>query len=88
MRSVRLSPELDARIKTAAKRARSPVSAFIRDAIERHCDLVLAESLAERLGDDIGRIASGAKARRFRNHKEEFTHVMARKNSRTHRKAG
>jgi predicted DNA-binding protein len=59
MKSVRLTPELEARLERAAKASSTSQSEFIRRAVERQCDEVLGCTLAERLKDVIGIIDGG-----------------------------
>jgi len=57
MRSVRLSPELEKRLKQAAEAAGEPVSAFIRKAVEERCEATLSKlSTAELLKEFIGSV--------------------------------
>lgn len=65
MKSVRLPAGLEARLERAARATAMSQSEFIRDAVSRRCDDVLAGSLAERLAPVIGIIhSSGGRAAR------------------------
>ena len=58
-RSFRIDPELERRLCKVAEREGVPVSAVVREAIERHCDSVLGKpSLLEEMADYIG-VAEG-----------------------------
>jgi predicted DNA-binding protein len=59
MKSVRLEARLQARLERAARALATTQSEFIRDAVERRCDEVLGESLAERLAPVIGIVQGG-----------------------------
>jgi len=54
MKSVRLDPELEAKLERAARAVATSQSEFIRDALSRRCDEVLGGSLAEQLAPFIG----------------------------------
>ena len=58
MKSVRLEPKLQSRLERAARALSTTQSKFIRDALERRCDEVLGESLAERLAPVVGIVKS------------------------------
>jgi len=65
MKSVRLDPNLQAKLERAARAAAQSQSEFIREALARRCDEILGGSLAERLVPVIGIIQSeGGRARR------------------------
>lgn len=53
-RSVRIGPDLEKRLSEVAKREGVPVSAVVREAIEKHCDAVLGTGTRERLSYVIG----------------------------------
>jgi hypothetical protein len=53
-RSFRIDPELERRLCRVAEREGVPVSAVVREAIEKHCDAVLGTSLLEEMADIIG----------------------------------
>jgi len=59
MRSVRLEPELEARLKEAARITGEPISDIVRAAIWERCDRLLEGRLDARLADVIGSAASG-----------------------------
>ena len=59
MTSVRLDPELEARLNEAARITGEPVSKIIRSAIEERCNLLLGQRLDHRLADVVGSVASG-----------------------------
>lgn len=54
MKSVRLSPELEAKLRQAAQLTDMSEAAFIRAAIEEKCDAILSDRLDIRLADIIG----------------------------------
>lgn len=63
MKSVRLDPELEAKLARAAQATEMSQSQFIRDAVARRCEDVLGASLAERLAGVVGIIeSSGGRA--------------------------
>lgn len=62
MKSVRLDPNLEGRLKAAAEASGEPESALIRRAIERECNEILNRRLDLRLRDFIG-IADGGGGR-------------------------
>lgn len=65
MRSLRLDPELDERVRRAAATEGVSVSAFLRDAAAERADRTLAETPADRLADVIGAVhGGGGQARR------------------------
>lgn len=55
-RSFRIDPVLEKRLCEVAKREGVPVSAVVREAIEKHCDAVLGTSLLDLMADYIGAI--------------------------------
>jgi hypothetical protein len=59
MRSVRLDPELDERVRRAAAAEGATVSEFLRAAAAERCDRTLATNAAEQLGDVIGVVNGG-----------------------------
>lgn len=64
-KSFRLGSELEKRLEQAAKTMGVPVSAFIRQAVEQKCDVVLGHTLRADLADVIGAVQSqGGRARR------------------------
>lgn len=65
MRSVRLTPELDERVRDAAAQEGASVSEFLRRAAAERADHVLADRPSERLEDLIGVVRSkGGRATR------------------------
>lgn len=67
MRSVRLDPDLDDRVRRAAEAENSTVSEFVRAALAERADQVLAEHdpAAAELADVIGVVhGGGGRARR------------------------
>jgi predicted DNA-binding protein len=58
MASVRLGPELEARLRAAARITGKPMSAIIRTAVEEHCNALLQDRLDYLLADVIGIIHS------------------------------
>ncbi len=80
MKSVRLDPDLEAKLAFAARAASMTQSEFIRDAVARRCDEVLSGSLAERLAPVVGIIqSSGGRASATG---KSFRRVLARGRSR------
>ena len=53
-RSFRIDPVLEKRLCEVAEREGVPVSAVVREAIEKHCDAVLGTDTVERLSYFIG----------------------------------
>lgn len=53
-RSFRLDPVLERRLCEVAEREGVPVSAVVREAIEKYCDAVLGRSLLDEMADFIG----------------------------------
>jgi hypothetical protein len=65
MRSVRLDPDLDERVRRAAEVEGSTVSEFIRNAITERTERTLSSRLSDRLVDVIGAVhTDGGRARR------------------------
>ena len=65
MISVRLDPNLQAKLERAARAAAMSHSEFIRDALARRCEELLGNSLAGRLAPVIGIVkSSGGRAGR------------------------
>jgi hypothetical protein len=84
MKSVRLDPELEARLERAARASATSQSEFIRDAVARRCDEVLGGTLAERLAGAIGIVcSSGGRADRSgKAFREAIAHeALARRQS-------
>ncbi|HEX8917114.1 MAG TPA: CopG family transcriptional regulator [Chloroflexota bacterium] len=77
MRSVRLDPELEARLASAARAEDITESEFIREALRRRCDAVLADNLAREL-EDLGVVGAaslgGASAR---DSGRRFTEILS-----------
>ncbi len=65
MRSLRLEPELDEKVRRAAAQRGETVSEFIRNAAEARADETLGDSPRDRLADVIGTVhGGGGRARR------------------------
>ncbi len=65
MKSVRLDPDTEARLREAARLARVPESQIIRDGIVQRCEALLADRLDHQLAGLIGTLsAGGGRARR------------------------
>jgi hypothetical protein len=63
MRSVRLEPSLDERVRRAAAAEGSTVSDFLRRAAAERADRTLAHRNSDRLADVIGSVRGGGVAR-------------------------
>jgi hypothetical protein len=63
MRSLRLEPDLDERVRRAASAEGSTVSEFLRQAAAERADRTLAERNSERLADVIGVVRGGGGGR-------------------------
>ena len=64
-KTVRLDPDLEARLERASRAVDETHSEFIRQAVSRRCEEVLGPSLAERLRPVIGVFeSSGGRAAR------------------------
>jgi hypothetical protein len=59
MRSLRLEPELDDRVRRAAAVEGSSVSEFLRSAADERAQRTLAQRTSDRLADVLGSINSG-----------------------------
>lgn len=59
MRSLRLDPELDDKVRRAAAVEESSVSEFLRQAAEERADRVLGARPSEQLNDVVGAIHGG-----------------------------
>ena len=59
MRSLRLEPELDERVRRAASAEGSTVSEFLRQAAAERADRTLAQRNSDRLADVIGVVHGG-----------------------------
>jgi hypothetical protein len=63
VKSIRVSGDLEAKLRRAARALAMTQSEFVRDALARRCDEVLGGSLAERLLPAIGIVkSSGGRA--------------------------
>lgn len=77
MKSVRLGSGLEGKLERAARAAAMSQSEFIRDALARRCDEVLAGSLGQRLAPVVGIIhSSGGRASRTGT---AFRQILARR---------
>jgi len=63
MRSVRLEPSLDQRVRRAAAAEGSTVSDFLRSAAAERADRTLANRNSDRLADVIGSVHGGGAGR-------------------------
>lgn len=69
MKSVRIDPETEQQLETAARARGISESEFIRQAVRKEAQIVLGETLEARLGDVIGAIRSkGGRAREAHAH--------------------
>lgn len=74
VKSVRIDPELEARLRLAANILGVQESALIRNAIEEQCRRILQERLDGRLADVVGIVqTSGGRAR---NSGERFRELL------------
>jgi hypothetical protein len=80
VKSVRLDPQLEARLERAARAVAVSESEFIRDALARRCAEVLGGSLAERLAPVLG-IVNSAGGRAGRTG-AAFRQLLARRRAR------
>jgi predicted DNA-binding protein len=80
-RSFRIDLILERRLCEVAEREGVPVSAVVREAIERHCDAVLGTSLLEEMADYIG-VAEGDGSDYSRRTGEAFTDLLMEKQQR------
>lgn len=77
MKSVRLDPDLGAKIERAARALATSQSEFIRAALARRCEEVLGVSLAERMHSMVGIVrSSGGRAK---SSGRAFRKVLAKK---------
>jgi len=81
MKSVRLDPALQARLRQAAQLARVSESEFIRAAIAERSDATLADSLEARLDGLVGTVRS--KGGRARQAHERYRELLRRGAART-----
>jgi predicted DNA-binding protein len=85
-RSFRIDPVLERRLCEVAEREGVPVSAVVREAIERHCDAVLGTSLLEEMADFIG-VGEGDGSDYSSRTGEAFTDLLIEKQERRRRAA-
>jgi predicted DNA-binding protein len=85
-RSFRIDPVLERRLREVAEREGVPVSAVVREAIERHCDAVLGTSLLEEMAEVIG-IAEGDGSDYSSRTGEAFTDLLLEKQARRRKAA-
>lgn len=81
MKSVRLDPNLQARLKAAARTAGVSESEFIRAAIDERSDATLADGLEGRLTGLVGTINS--KGGRARGAHQRYRELLKRRSART-----
>ena len=77
-RSFRIDPLLERRLCAVAEREGVPVSAVVREAIEKHCDAVLGTSLLDLMADYIG-IGEGTGENLSSRTGEAFTDLLVEK---------
>lgn len=80
MRSLRLEPELDERVRRAASAEGSTVSAFLRQAAAERANRTLATRNSDRLADVIGVVHGGGG--RARDTGAAFGELLAERRSR------
>lgn len=80
MRSLRLDPELDEKVRRAAAVKEESVSKFIRQAAEERADKVLRDRSSDRFADVAGVIRGGGG--RARRSGKAFTEQLAAKTRR------
>ena len=80
-RSFRIDPVLERRLCQVAEREGVPVSAVVREAIEKHCDAVLGTSLLDLMADYIG-IGEGSGEDLSSRTGEAFTDLLVEKHRR------
>ncbi len=81
MRSLRLEPELDDRVRRAASAEGSTVSEFLRQAAAERADRTLAARNSDQLADVIGSVRGGG-AGRARDTGAAFGELLAERRSR------
>lgn len=86
MKSVRLNPRMEARLREAARLARVSESRIIRDAVAERTDAILANRLDYQMADLIGSIA-GARTTADRAH-EAFGELLEKELRQKGRKPG
>lgn len=79
MRSIRLDPELDRKVRKAAAARGESVSAFIRNAAAKEAEQTLAERGSERVRDVAGAVRGGGG--RARRTGEAFADTLSRPRS-------
>ena len=80
MRSLRLDPELDERVRRAAALEGSSISEFLRRAAAERAERTLLRSGSERLADVLGVVHGGGGQARETG--KAFTDLLAREQSR------
>lgn len=85
-RSFRIDPVLERRLCEVAEREGVPVSAVVREAIERHCNAVLGTSLLEEMADIIG-VVEGDGTDLSSRTGEAFTDMLVEKQERRRKAA-
>jgi len=80
MRSLRLEPALDERVRQAAAAEGSSVSEFLRQAAAERADRTLSARNSDRLADVIG-VVHGGGAGRARDTGEAFGELLAKRRS-------
>ena len=80
-RSFRIDPALERRLCAVAEREGVPVSAVVREAIEKHCDAVLGTSLLDQMSDFIG-VGEGDGVDRSSRTGQAFTDLLVEKHRR------
>jgi hypothetical protein len=80
MRSLRLEPDLDERVRRAASTEGSTVSEFLRQAAAERADRTLAQRNSDRLADVIGVVHGGGG--RARDTGAAFGDLLAEQRSR------
>ena len=77
MKSVRLDPELETKLRRAARALDVSQSQFIREALARRCHEVLGDTLAQRLAPVIGSVKS--RGGRASNSGRAFRKLLAKR---------
>jgi hypothetical protein len=77
-RSFRIDPELERRLCQVAEREGVPVSAVVREAIQKHCDAVLGTDTREQLAYFIG-VGEGSGEDLARRTGEAFADLLVEK---------
>lgn len=81
MKSVRFDPQLEARLKEAARVTGESQSAIIRQGVEDRCNALLNKSLRERISDVIGCVQSESPTDASKT-SEEFHRTLEKKSER------